>query len=337
MIRKALFVIATLATTHPASANDSSAEVAVGGLVLKPSEEIALVSEDLFISSAEVRVSYSFVNETERDVDLLIAFPLPDLPGGGFTESDGGISDDWPTSLKFSTKVDGQPVKLSYVEAAIFNGEDITRKLAAEKIPVFATTDAFHARINALPASKRKALIAEGLIEESGSGKQPYWAAKWSARASVTRKQTFPAGATVQVEHRYTPVAGGSVGGALEPRFRKQNGVETDYTRELRAKYCLEDDWLASFDRAGRKRQTESGAFPYSETWLGYVLKSGANWKGPIRDFRLVVDKGNPESMVSFCARGVKKISPTRFEARYRDFEPSEDLNILIINWGGGG
>ena len=66
---------------------------------------------------------------------------------------------------------------------------------------------------------------------------------------------------------------------------------------------------------------------------MDYVLKSGANWKGPIKDFRLVVEKDKPENFVSFCMDGVKKISPTRFEVRKANFEPANDLSILIVEF----
>ena len=44
-----------------------------------------------------------------------------------------------------------------------------------------------------------------------------------------------------------------------------------------------------------------------------------------------IVDKGAPDSLVSFCGDGVKKISPTQFELRHANFTPSRDLNILIL------
>jgi hypothetical protein len=336
LLTRIAFLAAVIAATMQASsANDSAAEIALGGLVLTPSEEIALESEDLFVSREQVRVSYRFRNTTDRDIDLLIAFPLPDLPTGGASESDTGITENWLSTLAFQTRVEGKQVKLSYSEAAIFDNQDITKRLKSYGIPVFATSDAFHASINGLPAKTRTALSDEGLIETNGTGKDiTYWKANWSVRASVTRRQNFPAGKTIAVEHSYQPAAGGSLGGSLEPQARTENNVPTPYFTEMRAKYCIDNDWLASFDRIGQRKQTESWSYPYIETWLGYVLKSGANWKGPIKDFRLVVDKGKPESMVSFCGTGVKKISPTRFEVRYKDFEPKEDLNILIINWG---
>jgi hypothetical protein len=61
------------------------------------------------------------------------------------------------------------------------------------------------------------------------------------------------------------------------------------------------------------------------------VLKSGANWKAPIGEVHLTIDKGRPDNLVSFCAQRVKKTSPTRFEVRRKDFLPTRDLKILIL------
>lgn len=46
-----------------------------------------------------------------------------------------------------------------------------------------------------------------------------------------------------------------------------------------------------------------------------------------------MVDKGKAENIVSFCMSGVKKISPTQFEVRRKNFEPEGDLQILIVDW----
>ncbi len=73
------------------------------------------------------------------------------------------------------------------------------------------------------------------------------------------------------------------------------------------------------------------GAGGYQERRISYVLRTGANWARPIGDFRLVVDKGAPENLVSFCANGVTKISSTQIEVRATDFTPRRDLDILIL------
>ena len=89
---------------------------------------------------------------------------------------------------------------------------------------------------------------------------------------------------------------------------------------------------FACFDR--RLESAGPGKTVYfSETWLGYVLSSGSNWRGPIKDFRLVVDKGSTRNLVSFCMNEVRKIAPTQFEVRKANFEPDRDLEILILRF----
>jgi hypothetical protein len=45
----------------------------------------------------------------------------------------------------------------------------------------------------------------------------------------------------------------------------------------------------------------------------------------------LVVDKGAPRNLVSFCADGVKKIGPPQFEVRRKNWRPEKDLQILLL------
>jgi hypothetical protein len=44
-----------------------------------------------------------------------------------------------------------------------------------------------------------------------------------------------------------------------------------------------------------------------------------------------VVDKGAAANVFSFCASGVRKISPTEFEVRHTNFTPTSDISILIL------
>jgi hypothetical protein len=68
-----------------------------------------------------------------------------------------------------------------------------------------------------------------------------------------------------------------------------------------------------------------------TETWVDYILTTGANWAEPIGEFRLVVDKGSSSNLVSFCGEGVRKISSTRFEIRRRNYTTTRDLSVLIL------
>lgn len=305
----------------PARANDSQAEITIGGLVLKQSDAIRLDSQDLFISQDEVRVKYRFTNTSARDIETLVAFPLPD-----FEPSPIQAVPDYENELNFRTTIDGQPLPLTLVYKATFQGRDITPFLKQHKIPVMPVSEPFDKAINSLPAALRDSMIKQEMIFEEGENAGvKMWMARWIISTAVTRNQIFPANRTVVVEHSYKPFAGGSVGGAYDPGSRKR-----DYFLERQKKFCIDRDFLAGFDRRFARLKEKH---MYSEVWLGYALKPGANWLGPIKDFRLVVDKGRPDNMVSFCANGVKKISPTQFEVRYQDFKPKQDLSIMILKF----
>jgi hypothetical protein len=305
-------------------ANDSIAETAVGGISFAKTDAISMDSEDLYISRDQVRVRYHFTNTTNAPIDALVAFPLPEIPPG----NDGGEEEavfwgDAPSDLKFKTIVDGQPLALQLVEQAFVNGRDVTARLSSLGVPLNRFSPRFEPAINALLKPERDKLVAEKLIVDISGDEHPNWMGLWALRTTLTRRQTFPAQKTIVVEHEYKPLAGGAVGPS--PQYPEIS----DFVNQ-RAKYCIEDDWIVSFNKLLRKQNKNSNA---SEIFLGYVLKTGANWKGPIKDFRLVVDKGKPDSLVSFCAQGVKKISPTQFEARYSNFTPTKDLDILIVDW----
>lgn len=316
-----IIAAAMLAFTLPAKANDSQAEIVIGGLTLKQSDAIRLDSEDLYISREEVRVNYRFTNTANRDIETLVAFPLPEWEPSPIT-----AIPDFRKELNFRTMVEGQPVTLDFVEQALANGRDVTALLKQHAIPIMPIPEPFDAAINRLPAPVRAGLIKDKLIEEDGEANGvKSWMAHWKIVTNVTRKQVFPAGKTISVEHRYKPFAGGSVPGAYNPDARKQ-----EYFRERAQKFCIDNDFLRGFDGRLAKMRDK---LAYNEIWLGYALKPGANWLGPIRDFRLVVDKGAPDALVSFCAKGVKKISPTQFEVRYTDFKPTQDIAILILDF----
>lgn len=320
-----------LATALPARANDSFAETALGGVVLKETDAISLDKEDLFISEEEVRVNYEFTNTTDKDVEALVAFPLPDQ---SYDEASESIVRDLRAEIGFQTVFDGKPLDYDIVQQAFVKDVDVTERIKALGLPLAQSGDGdtFTPLVNKLDGATRKALADDGLLTEmtfdAGNGEETAYHAIWTLRTIITRKQVFPAGKTVKVSHRYKPLVGGSVGGALNAEYRKE-----DWGKFQAVKYCIEDDWYRAFDAQREKRKSNENLSPYNEWWIGYVLKSGANWKGPIKDFRMVIDKGKPENLVSFCAEGVKKIAPTQFEVRKTNFEPKDDVNVLIVKW----
>lgn len=304
----------------PTLANDSEAALGLGGLTLKESKTISLDYEDLYISADEVRISYRFTNHGKKAVDTLIAFPLPVIDP---EENEHHYGYDW-NQLDFSTTVDGKPVQLDRVDVAAVDGRNVNMLLKKHGWePTLGLDPEDHRVFDRLTRAQIDAGVKDGLLKRDGDSVSP----AWKTQHHITRSQHFPAGKTVVVTHRYKPLVGGSVGGGLLKQYRQgQDGSGQYYAQN----YCTDKDFLASFDR---RAEAAGKPYFYAETWIDYVLSSGANWKGPIKDFRLVVDKGEANKLVSFCMDGVKKISPTRFEVRKKNFEPKRDLSILIIDW----
>ena len=329
--RLAAIVLASIAVVAPcaAVANDSEAAVGLGGLTLARNAAIGMDSEDLFISKDEVRVRYRFTNHSSRDIETTVSFPVPDLPGGieGYYV-DTAMPDF--AKLEFRTEIDGKPAQLSYIQRAEVAGRDVTQRVQALGWPLrwFDGGEEPPAFVERLSAAQKAAFRREGLLKPS-KYQASILVPAWNLVTHVTRTQTFPAGRSVEVTHRYVPLAGGSVGGNLE---RGARGYD-DFKYRQR-KYCIDRDFIAGFDRQrATLRNADGGEAPYGEVWLSYILRSGANWRGPIGDFRLVIDKGKADSLVSFCMDGVRKISPTQFEVRKRNFEPSRDLDVLIVEF----
>ena len=67
------------------------------------------------------------------------------------------------------------------------------------------------------------------------------------------------------------------------------------------------------------------------ERRINYVLRTGANWAGPIRSFKLTIDPGASDRLVSFCPGRLKPTAPNALEFTAKDFKPEGDLKILIV------
>lgn len=146
-------------------------------------------------------------------------------------------------------------------------------------------------------------------------------------RATYTWEGNFPAGETVTVEHRYKPSVGGTVGVS----FLGEPYDGYDPAKDYAEKYCTDESFL----NAVRKtiKNGEAWSAPFTEEWISYILTTGGNWDGgQIGQFRLVIDKGEEDNLVSFCGEDVKKIGPTTFEMVKTDYFPERNIEILILN-----
>jgi uncharacterized protein DUF4424 len=314
----------------PALANDTTAELATGGLVFVRTDNIEMRSEELFISTQEIKVRYRFANTSGKDVTTLVAFPMPDITVESPDANMAVPTEDPHNILGFTTIVDGQPVITKVEQKVLAAGTDRTETLRQLGIPLAPHLKVTDDALDRLPRDRWDELIRLRLAEidefDIGQGMEKHLRARWTLKTTYHWQQTFPAGREIVIEHRYKP----SVGGSVETNLGAPGSIKENWFAEYRRKYCLDQDLLSSLERARRAGKREFGA-PFSEERVAYVLKTGANWAGPIKEFRLVVDKGDPTSLVSFCGQGVRKIGPTQFEMRKTNFTPASDLFVLFL------
>ena len=312
-----------------ALANDTSAQLATGGLVLTKTDAIEMKSEDLSISEKLVHVRYVFENTSGRDASVLVAFPLPDITIEG-PDDNIVVPTESPTNfLGFVTTVDGRVVDAQVEQKVIKDGVDETAYLRELGIPLAPQLPSTAAALLKLPLATQTALKAKGLAIDDdydvGKGMEHHLQPTWTLKTTYYWRQGFPAGKPVVVDHRYRPSVGGTAGTEWgDPAYKTQPGYA-----QGRAKYCIDDSLLASLAQKRAAAQKTGGY--YAEERIQYVLTTGANWKAPIGDFTMTIDKGSTGNLVSFCGDRVKKIGPTTFQVHYANFTPTRDVAILLL------
>lgn len=128
-------------------------------------------------------------------------------------------------------------------------------------------------------------------------------------------RQRFQPNNEVKITLQYEPAAGGDFGGLYD----------TEEVNQEDKAYCIKDDYLPAL----KKRYNDGYTFWYDQ----YLYFGPADNLGPIGSFRLVVDKGKVENLISFCGDNVKKISPTQFEMLKTNFTPPKSIGI---RWSSG-
>jgi len=323
-----------------ALANDSSGFMGTYGLELIRSEAIAIRSEDLFVSADKVAVDYVFHNESDQPITTTVVFPFPDID---LSISPTEANWDFPAEsgagsnaefLGFTVTAGGTPVATALETRAWFKGREVTAQVQEAgllTLSPWSSRDAAR-QIAARPADIRARLVRAGLL---APGEDSETDPQWTIRLKAYWTQTFPPHANLPITHRYHPF----VGAALLSAPSQVDG-RTPLAR-LWAKqpatadrYCIDGgtrNGLAALERRGQKESAGAGGATFSSLEIEYILTTARNWQGPIGQFRLTLDKGRPENIVSLCWPGIKKISPTAFRFEATNWRPDRDLKMIIF------
>lgn len=307
-----LFVL--LLAAGSARANDSMVRIDAGGIELISNDSIRMVREDLYVSREEIRVDYVFANQTPGTITATIGFPLPAITEDlqlVFEEHFSDLDDPKPD---FVTRIDGKDVaserRLIVTTEA---GENITALLQKTGFMPPAT---YSSPWSYRPASDSQWALLEKAAVGAGIGPVR---GPWRYQLVYIWNLEIAGGASIDVQHRYHPWIGGY--GLYNTGNEAQNAESAG---RLVDAYCLDGKAAGALVRD----VGNDGLVGYVSE-LGYIVKTGANWAGPIGRFRLTVEPPEDGSSMMTCwPMPAKKLSrdPIVFEAR--DFTPTRDLLI---------
>lgn len=325
-----LFLLLCLAT--PVFADDTSAGITAGGIQFKQTDHILMASEDLFISPSIIRVKFEFKNLTDQDYHTIVAFPLPSYQPQNQTQSDVGVNFDGAIAEQlgksFVLKINGQKKK-SQEEIKAFNnkGEDVTNLLKKYDINIVNGIKAEN-QIKTLSDTAIEELKNKGIYELLHFESEGDWHdLKWEVRHIFYWDQVFPAGKVTRIEHEYQPM----------PTSSYATYLGTDSVKD----FCIDPQAKDNLIAYNQKRyneetgkilenSTDGISFGYQD--IGYILKTGNNWAGPIKKFHLTIEIGENDLAAFACFEGLKQTSARHLEAELRDFTPTHDLRVLFIN-----
>lgn len=315
MPKSLTFVLVALILPTTALANDGIAAVGIGGIVFGKTDTIAMKKEVLTISYDKISVDYEFLNESGKDVEETIVFPLPPysavaLPSNAYY----GEPND------FSILVDGKPVAFkSRISALTQEGKDVTaqlQKLGLNDLQIANPTVFSNAERSVPPGLSERQV---GALAEQGLWDAGLEGPGWMVKVDYVWRQQFAANKVVRVHHEYHPfVAGGSAAGA----FGNAN--------EFKRIYCADPGFLAARAKTAGKKTYFDGLD------VSYILTTGNTWKRGIEDFTLNIVKRQPDELLSFCFPGkVSKVDALTFRAHLSNFQPAQDLRIHFGNVDG--
>ena len=236
-----ILLIAICLAAPSALANGVISERAAGGLVFKKTDTIAIASEDLFLSTDEVRVAYVYTSTAPAAQTVTISFPMPGIPLDNGPEAEVFTQDgvkDPRNYMNFSVQVDGRPVQARRAERALFKDKDVGARLKAAGVPALFVIGGDEALKRVSEATKAE-LVKEGLFVKSDSDE---YTPQWSYQTIFEWEQTFRPGPT-KVDIRYKPIVGNSAD--YGDYYEKGEGVK---------RYCADETFRNAMKRrrAGR-------------------------------------------------------------------------------------
>lgn len=337
IIHKFLLLLFCNLIFFTAQANDSAGTTAAGGIAFTKMPSISMDREELNISPTKIKVTYLFKNNSDKDITTQVFFPIPPYKQlGANTIWDTEIApqnNPHAPFINFSVTAQGQAVQFNVDERATMNGQDITQALKNAGIPL--NPDLVAGNIPLPDASKvsqwQTAAKQLGYLDDSNKP-------KWQKQVTYYWTQTFPAQQVVLIEHEYRPSVGMFYGAAnpgqdlgtlMNENIERMKSLFSINIDNLNDKNVFKN-WLTQQIQQNISNPNSIYAYFYN---VNYILTTGANWGGPIKNFALTI--ATPENGIMTFNKfyGNKNVSkennPQSITLYINNFIPKQDLQIL--------
>jgi hypothetical protein len=289
-----------------------------------------MAREDLEIGAHQVRVSYEFRNDSDQNIDAVVAFPLPTLNGPDLWHSPWQMpTKTRPNFVDFELTVQGKKVIPQSEVKAFLEEKDMTASLRANGVSVLALIDdydEFRKHWKKIPPKNLSALSKQGLMIDEGEITSdnktiPDYFPNWNAKVKFYWTQRFPAHSSIHISHTYKPVTGGGYVESADNRTLEDYcGTQVDHAHVVNL-----------FLKHPVKPNPSGEANVGDLREIQFILKTANNWNGPIGEFNLAILPDHPDEVVATCMKGLKRVGPARYELHRTRFAPTEDLTIAIV------
>lgn len=317
-------------------AAETTQPLALGGLIVTPAPGslVQFDSAEIQIDPSNVAAKYRITNPGTAPVAATLGFQVPDLDFSDPDTSYAIPAEDPRNFAGLTVRIDGKPSAFTFVQSAVLDGKDVSAPLRTAKLAL-VPIGTFQNDLATMPPDRRRKLQDLRLIVENGTDPQgnPIFSPTWTVRTAATRKLTLTPGQTLAVDLRYRTSVGTSLDTSLRLPLRKDTALAA-MVQTLQTDYCVDDSFLAGLDKIvatpPNQPPSEANEAQLRERRIIFALQPKAT-QGPYKEFRLVVNKGRPDRVVSFCLDNLRRVSPTAFEMRATDFKPVGDLKVLLI------
>lgn len=299
-------------------ANDGMAAITTSGIVFKNSENISIEKERLTISKEIIVVEYLFKNNSDRDIETIIAFPLPDIicdpfEGMNYPENFRAFINDTEITVKREIKA------IVYTDRDEFKtDQEVTSLLKGYGIPLDCRDIAEVKDDTELKemSVEYKKLMDLGLA--CCDPKLDPWEIYYKTKINYYWEQKFPAQKTVKIKHTYKPSL----------------GMRNGYYEEDAMRAPIEDkiETYRSFYLNQSENDLPDNKYTYKDksySYLQYILWTANTWKGPIKEFELIIRNTSNLNVTSL--EGPFEFENGNLKIIKRNFEPIDDLYVFFF------